>query len=152
LVAMPLPSVSSSPTPLASPEPELWAWGVSQEDYDWALQDAQQLSLDEVAGQLIIAAIGSPSSSSARRTVRDHQLGGVIVMGSAVESASQVQTLTESVDEALDRPWPAWISVDHEGGLVARLSPILPTMPHFMAAGSAKDKQVVRDSYASMAH
>lgn len=57
--------------------------------------------------------------------------------------------LTAAVEEAGgERDWPVVVSVDHEGGPVARLAPVLPGLPAFMAAGSAWDKSVVRETYA----
>lgn len=147
-------SPASSPIPQPSPSPSpaaATAWGPTQEDLDRALADVQQLSVEEVAGQVIIAAVSSPSSSSARRLVTDYHLGGVIVMGDAVQDKEQLMALTGAVHEAMgERAWPAWVSVDHEGGPVARLDPVLPDMPAFMAAGAHGDKAAVRELYHAL--
>ena len=145
-----VPGARSSPSPTPSPPAEQFlAWGPSQAQWEKALATAATLPLEQAAGQVIVANVDSPSTSSARRVVAEHHLGGVIVMGGAVDSTSQIRTLTAAVQEGGgDRDWPVIVSVDHEGGPVARLAPLLPGLPAFMAAGSAKDKSVVRDTYA----
>ena len=145
-----VPSVRPSPSPTALPPAEQFlAWGPSQAQWDEALATAAALPLERAAGQVIVASVDSPRASGARKVVAEHHLGGVIVMGGAVDSTSQVRELTGAVqDGGGERDWPVIVSVDHEGGPVARLAPLLPGLPAFMAAGSSKDKSVVRDTYA----
>lgn len=143
------PSPSPSPSPTPEPEDATLAWGPTEAEWQQALEDARALPLERAAGQVLVASVNSPSASSAAALVREHHLGGVILMGGAIESHSQVRALTEAVEDAGgERDWPVVVSVDHEGGPVARLAPLLPGLPAFMAAGSAWDKSVVRETYA----
>ncbi len=46
------------------------------------------------------------------------------------------------------RGWPVIVATDQEGGSVARLSGIIPSLPAFLASGAARDKGVVERGYA----
>ncbi|WP_144018917.1 glycoside hydrolase family 3 N-terminal domain-containing protein [Demequina sp. NBRC 110056] len=157
-VATPSPSASApSPGPTATPSPSptaapALAWGPPAELWEQSLADARQLTVEEAAGQVIVAAIGSPDPAAADRLVSDLSLGGVIVMGDAVTDAAGVRALTSAVRSgASGRDWPAIVSVDQEGGVVSRLRAVLPDLPGFMAAGAARDKEAVRAAYGSAA-
>jgi len=151
-------SATPSPTPAApsaepspSPEPTL-AWGPTLAQWDAALADAQALSLEEAAGQVLVAAVATPSADAVEELVRDLGLGGVIVMGDAITDAPGVRDLTAAAQAGgRDRDWETVVSVDQEGGSVSRLRALMPGLPHFMAAGAARDKDAVRSVYAQAA-
>ncbi len=66
-------------------------------------------------------------------------LAGVIYFARNVESPSQVAELSREV-AALARDWPFWISVDQEGGRVARLRAPFTEWPPAIALGRAGDE------------
>ncbi|MDN4490055.1 glycoside hydrolase family 3 N-terminal domain-containing protein [Demequina sp. SYSU T00068] len=157
--AAPSPSASSPAAPVAAvaaavasppPEPTL-AWGPTEAMMHDALARAAALPLEDAAGQVVVAAVGSPDPAAAADLVARHGLGGVILMGEAITDADGVKALTAAVSAADDRERPVWISVDEEGGLVSRLREVITPMPSFMAAGAATDKAVVERVYASQA-
>ncbi|PKQ26647.1 MAG: beta-N-acetylhexosaminidase [Actinobacteria bacterium HGW-Actinobacteria-4] len=149
--ASPVASASPSPSPSPTRDEQFLVWGPSLADWDAALATAQSLPLERAAGQVIVASYNSTGTAGARTLVADHHLGGLIIMGDAVTTESALLALTAAAREGGGvRDWPVIVSVDHEGGTVARLSGPLPGMPAFMSAGSARDKTLVRNAYAAM--
>ncbi len=138
---------SPSPTPKV---PNL-AWGPSQDDWDAALMDAQALSLEDVAGQVIMADISHPDAAAAAKLVKSRHLAGVLIMGGAVTSAKQVLALNQAIQTAdPKRDWPVVIATDEEGGVVQRLRPAIGYVSAFMAAGANGDSSSVRAYYAGL--
>lgn len=136
-----------------APVPHL-AWGPSVIDAAEALTRASALDLDVAAGQVLVASWNSPDAAGAAALVRDQHLAGVILMGGAIQSRSQVTALAQAVQDAAaedGRSWPAIVSTDQEGGPVARLSGLVPTLPAFMAAGSSSDGASVVAAYTAQA-
>ncbi|WP_084038441.1 glycoside hydrolase family 3 N-terminal domain-containing protein [Demequina sp. NBRC 110053] len=127
------------------------AWGPSDVEWRRALADAQALSLEQAAGLVIVPRWSSPDADAAARFMAAGKFGGLIVMGSAVDSAAQVRALTNAISRASVHPWDAIVSVDQEGGTVARLAGLVPDLPAFMAAGAAHDPAEVSHVYAQAA-
>ncbi len=137
-------SATASPSPEA--EPTL-AWGPTVAQWEQALADAQALSLEQAAGQVIVASWSSPDGASAAATVESLHLGGLVLMSGSMLEYDQVEALTAAVQAVGDRDWPVIIATDQEGGTVARLAGIIPDMPGFLAAGSLPDKTLVTQAY-----
>jgi beta-N-acetylhexosaminidase len=73
------------------------------------------------AGRLVIAGFNGQSvPDDLRRLVAEFDLGGVIFFSRNIVEPAQVAELSREA-AALARDWPFWISVDQEGGRVARL-------------------------------
>ncbi len=103
------------------------------------------MSAAEKAGQVIVA--GFDGTQAPMSLVRDHHVGGVIVMGHNVASADQVRRVNlDLAAEArrLGRTWPLITSVDQEGGRVARLGSPLTEFPTYMTLGAARDTSIAR--------
>lgn len=145
------PLATASPETTSEPDAVDLAWGPTADEWSQALADAGELTLEQAAGQVLMVSVDNPDPAAARALLDDYHVGGVIVMGGAVGDREDVEALTASVHaSAADRSWPALIAVDHEGGPVARLSGILPSLPAFMSAGAALDKAEVRDVYTAV--
>ena len=71
-----------------------------------------------------------------RALAREFDLGGVILFARNVESPEQVLELA-SATEALGAEAPAWVSVDQEGGRVARLKAPFTVWPPMATLGRA---------------
>ncbi len=72
-------------------------------------------------GRLLIGSFPGPALSPELRSLaREFDLGGVIYFARNVESPEQVAELSREAQE-LARELPLWVSVDQEGGRVARL-------------------------------
>ena len=146
-----LAAASPSPSPeVIPPEEIMLSWGPSLADWDFAQNLAANLTVEQASGQVIVGHFAGTDPADAVRDMRRYHLGGVIVFDHNLGERAQVIELTEAVQSvALDtgRAWPAIVSVDQEGGTVARLSYLIPEMPAFMAAGAATDKAAVEAAY-----
>ena len=77
--------------------------------------------LRRTVGQLAIVGFGGHTlPEETRALAREFDLGGVIYFARNVDSPEQVEELSRQ-SHALARETPLWISVDQEGGRVARL-------------------------------
>ena len=74
-----------------------------------------------------------------RRLVDLFDLGGVIYFARNIDTPAQVADLSKQV-AGLAREWPFWISVDQEGGRVARLRAPFTEWPPAMTLGRSGDE------------
>ncbi|HEY7790416.1 MAG TPA: beta-N-acetylhexosaminidase [Vicinamibacterales bacterium] len=87
------------------------------------------------AGRLLIAGFdGRTVPADLRAIARDLDLGGVILFARNVEAPEQVAELTFDLRQ-LAREAPLWISVDQEGGRVARLKKPFTEWPPMASLG-----------------
>src|SRR5918999_880165 len=94
------------------------------------------------AGQLAIAGFaGHTIPAELRALAREFDLGGVVFFARNVESPDQVAELSREA-RSLARDIPLWVSVDQEGGRVARLKAPFTVWPPMMTLGRAGDTQL----------
>lgn len=103
---------------------------------------ADDLSLEELAGQLIVARHRGDAASIA--LVRDKHFAGVMVTSPQIldvatdDPLSKVKAFNRDLQKAGgDRDYPVMVPIDQEGGLVTRLKQPLTPFPTFMSAGAA---------------
>ncbi|WP_227356382.1 beta-N-acetylhexosaminidase [Haladaptatus salinisoli] len=98
------------------------------------------LSLPEKVGQLFVAGFdGTRPTAEIEELVSERSLGGVIYFGRNVESPEQLRTLSRTLRGFVpDGGPPLLVTVDQEGGRVARLS-WGTELPSAMALGAADD-------------
>lgn len=95
------------------------------------------LATRRAIGQLLIGSLpGATLSVELRALAREFDLGGVIVFSRNIEAPEQVAELAAEC-EALGRAAPAWVSVDQEGGRVARLKEPFTRWPPMATLGRA---------------
>lgn len=88
-------------------------------------------------GQLLIGSLpGASLPVELRALAREFDLGGVIVFSRNIEAPEQVAELSAEC-EGLGRTAPAWVSVDQEGGRVARLKEPFTKWPPMATLGRA---------------
>ena len=93
-------------------------------------------------GQLLIGSLpGFTVTPELRALAREFQLGGVILFSRNVEAPEQVAELSHDV-QALSREMPLWVSVDQEGGRVARLKAPFTEWPPMAVLGRSGDEQL----------
>ena len=98
------------------------------------------LALARDIGQLLIGSFPATSLSPEFRSLaREFDLGGAILFSRNVEAPEQVAELSANI-EALGRSMPAWVSVDQEGGRVARLKEPFTRWPPMAVLGRAKSE------------
>jgi beta-N-acetylhexosaminidase len=103
------------------------------------------------AGRLAI--VGFPGHSvpdDLRRLIAAFDLGGVIYFSRNVVEPRQVADLSREV-AALARDWPLWISVDQEGGRVARLKRPFTEWPAAATLGRSGDEALACRFAAALA-
>jgi beta-N-acetylhexosaminidase len=88
-------------------------------------------------GQLLIGSFpGTAVPEELRSLAREFDLGGVILFGRNVDLPEQVAELAGDA-ELLGREMPAWVSIDQEGGRVARLKEPFTRWPPMAVLGRA---------------
>ena len=88
-------------------------------------------------GQFLIGSMPDRTMPVEMRSLaREFDLGGVILFGRNIEAPEQVAELAAE-SEALGRTTPAWVSVDQEGGRVARLKEPFTKWPPMATLGRA---------------
>jgi beta-N-acetylhexosaminidase len=93
-------------------------------------------------GQLLIAGFdGIEIPPELRSLAREFDLGGIILFKRNVEAPEQVAELALAAQElAIEQP--LWVSVDQEGGRVARLREPFTRWPPMAALGRAEDEKL----------
>jgi beta-N-acetylhexosaminidase len=93
-------------------------------------------------GQLAIVGFnGHEISDDVRRLAREFDLGGVIFFARNVDTPEQVAELSRE-SQSLAQELPLWVSVDQEGGRVARLKRPFTEWPPMMTLGRANDERL----------
>ena len=102
-------------------------------------------------GQLLIASIPATTiPAEVRSLAREFQLGGVILFARNIEAPAQIAELSRDVQSlATDRP--LWVSVDQEGGRVARLRAPFTEWPPMAVLGRSGDPGLASRFAAALA-
>ena len=103
----------------------------------------QHMSLRDIRrhiGQLAIAGFaGDAIPSDLRSLAREFDLGGIILFARNVVAPDQVADLSREA-QTLAQELPLWVSVDQEGGRVARLKAPFTVWPPMMTLGRSGDE------------
>ena len=106
-----------------------------------------QMSVRDVrrqVGQLAIAGFAGHSiPADLRLLAKEFDLGGIVIFARNVESPEQVAELASEA-QTLAREIPLWVSVDQEGGRVARLRSPFTVWPPMLALGRSGDEQLAK--------
>ena len=96
-------------------------------------------SLHRHIGQLVVVGFGGCTvSAELRALAREWDLGGVVLFGRNIEAPEQVAELAFESQE-LAHDVPLWVSVDQEGGRVARLRAPFTEWPPMRGLGRSGD-------------
>jgi beta-N-acetylhexosaminidase len=94
------------------------------------------------AGQLAMAGFAGHSiPADLRLLAKEFDLGGIVIFARNVESPEQVAELAREA-QTLAREAPLWVSVDQEGGRVARLRSPFTVWPPMLTLGRSGDEQL----------
>lgn len=103
--------------------------------YNWRVP----LSIRRRIGQLLIGSLpGTTIPGELRSLAREFQLGGIILFARNVEAPEQVAELSHDV-QSLASEIPLWVSIDQEGGRVARLGAPFTEWPPMAVLGRSGD-------------
>jgi beta-N-acetylhexosaminidase len=93
-------------------------------------------------GQLLIGSFtGTSVPAEWKSLAREFDIGGAILFSRNVEAPEQVAELAADI-EGLGRALPTWVSVDQEGGRVARLKEPFTRWPPMATLGRAGSEQL----------
>lgn len=107
-----------------------------------------RMSLRQKIGQMLLCGFhGTEMSPELERLVRERQIGGVIYFARNVESAAQVAKLSGELQRAAADSGcvPLWISIDQEGGMVARITEGVALTPGNMAVAAAGSPEAAEE-------
>lgn len=140
----------------AAPAAQPLGWGPEQADADAAAKAVAGMSLEQKAGQVLLASFAGLDVEAHAKTVERLHLAGSIVMGDNVPATATGQVDTTAMRAATERlqravradgrTWPGLIGVDQEGGLVARLRAPLTEWPAPMSYGAAGSDPLAADA------
>jgi beta-N-acetylhexosaminidase len=93
-------------------------------------------------GQLLIASLpGTAITAEMRSLAKEFSLGGMILFARNIEAPEQVAEMSRDV-QRLAAELPLWVSVDQEGGRVARLKAPFTEWPPMAVLGRSGDVQL----------
>jgi beta-N-acetylhexosaminidase len=102
-------------------------------------------------GQLAIAGFaGHALPAELRALAKEFDLGGIILFARNVESPEQVAEIAREA-QSLQKELPLWVSVDQEGGRVARLRSPFTVWPPMATLGRSGDGQLAARFAKSLA-
>jgi beta-N-acetylhexosaminidase len=102
-------------------------------------------------GQVLIGSLpGTTIPAELRSLAREFQLGGVILFERNVEAPEQVAELSHDL-QSLALDLPLWVSVDQEGGRVARLRAPFTEWPPMAVLGRSGDAALASRFAAALA-
>jgi beta-N-acetylhexosaminidase len=108
-------------------------------------------SIRRQIGQLLIGSLpGTTITPELRALAREFSLGGVILFDRNIEAPEQVAELARDL-QVLGREVPLWVSVDQEGGRVARLKAPFTEWPPMAALGRSGDASLAFRFAAALA-
>lgn len=108
-------------------------------------------SLRHDIGQLLIGSIpGTTITPELRSLAREFSLGGVTWFSRNIEAPEQVAELSHDA-QGLATELPLWVSVDQEGGRVARLKPPFTVWPPMATLGRSGDPALASRFAAALA-
>lgn len=110
--------------------------GVTAAEERGARRAVRRMSLDERAGQVIVASY-SGTSAPADLVTREH-LAGVISFSENIATIDALRRDLGRLQQADRRPWPLFTGIDQEGGVVARAGPPLTEFPALMTYGASR--------------
>jgi beta-N-acetylhexosaminidase len=95
-------------------------------------------------GQLLIGSLpGTTITAEMRSLAKEFSLGGVILFARNIEAPEQVAEMSIDV-QTLAADLPLWVSVDQEGGRVARLKAPFTEWPPMAVLGRSGDEELAR--------
>lgn len=158
------PETTTAAPPKPSPSPDAGSrplgWGPEQRDQDAAAAAVMAMTPEEKAGQVLLPFYKGNQVDAQAALIRRLHLAGSIIMGDNVPRGPQGQVdaaAMAAVNQRLQqaaadgRTWPGIISVDQEGGAVARLGAPLTEWPTPMSYGAANNPALTREAGKGLA-
>ena len=139
----PTPAAAPSAAPTATPEPTPTP--------DPVAEQMATMTTEQKVGQLLVAGIeGTQPGEDAVQAIQTAQVGGIILFGRNVESASQLVELTNGLKELNGDAVPLFLGVDQEGGRVDRMPPEVDRTPSAGQVGQSEDWNEIGAAYGAL--
>ncbi|MPZ93941.1 MAG: beta-N-acetylhexosaminidase [Propionibacteriales bacterium] len=145
----PSATAAAEPSPTPSPsstrtgtDPTRRAPGVTAAERRRAERAVDAMSLDQRAGQVIVASYGGTAPPV--DLVRGEHLAGVVTFSDNIRSVDHLRAGLRRLQRADRRPWPVFTSVDQEGGGIARVDETVTKFPALMTYGAARRTDLAR--------
>ncbi|UKS25241.1 beta-N-acetylhexosaminidase [Paenibacillus sp. HWE-109] len=100
------------------------------------MKQVHTMTLREKIGQMLLCGFqGTAATEELETLITEHRIGGVIYFARNVENTGQVAGLSNRLQQIAEHAdtVPLWISIDQEGGMVARITEGVALMPGQMA-------------------
>ncbi|WP_101845241.1 beta-N-acetylhexosaminidase [Halobacillus sp. Marseille-P3879] len=106
--------------------------------------NSDDMSLDEKIGQMIFGGVnGTGMNADTRKLIEEYHIGGLILFGHNIESATQtIDFLNDMKTANADNPNPLLLGVDEEGGSVTRMPDQIKSLPTSRSIGKLSDPEV----------
>ncbi len=106
-----------------------------------------RMTLSEKIGQMVMIGVhGTEIDDDSRFMLSEYAIGGVILFDRNLETAEGVRRFTKELQEARHGEPPLLIAIDEEGGIVSRMTDILPPPPAQQEIGESGDPALARKS------
>ena len=139
----PTPAVAPSAAPAATPEPTPTP--------DPVAEQMETMTTEQKVGQLLVTGIeGTQPGEDAVQAIQTAQVGGIILFGRNVESASQLVELTNGLKELNGDAVPLFLGVDQEGGRVDRMPPEVDRTPSAGQVGQSENWNEMGAAYGTL--
>lgn len=103
------------------------------------------MTLSEKIGQMLMIGVhGTKMDDDSRFMLSEYDVGGVILFDRNLETAEGVRRFTKELQEARHGEPPLLIAIDEEGGVVSRMTDILPPPPAQQEIGKSGDPALAR--------
>lgn len=107
-----------------------------------------EMSVRQKVGQsMLIGFTGTELTPEVSDLIKEDMIGGIILFAHNVESPEQVLKLTEDLQSAAresDHPYPLFVAIDQENGIVRRLRKGTTELPGNMLLGAIDDVESTR--------
>ena len=110
------------------------------------MKTIHEMTLREKVGRLFVAGFhGTTPSEEIVKLIKDYHISGVIYFARNVEDPKQVHVLSRELQKAAKDAGaaPLFISIDQEGGMVARITEGVTLSPGNMALAAGGDEEIV---------
>ncbi|SDN39563.1 beta-N-acetylhexosaminidase [Paenibacillus sp. yr247] len=100
------------------------------------MKEVHAMTLREKIGQMLLCGFkGIEATEELEALIAEHHIGGVIYFARNVDNTQQVARLSDQLQQIAEQSgtMPLWISIDQEGGMVARITEGVALMPGQMA-------------------
>ena len=106
------------------------------------------MNIEEKIGQMVMVGLDGPElTSSDQEFIDKYKIGNVVFLGRNIIDPKQAQSLTYGLQETASRrrhPIGFLLSIDQEGGVVARLTRGGTVFPGNMALGATRSEEYAR--------